>query len=59
MMFIENKPDIEELQDSILWCLEHTNEISKYSNSNNSNDGSKTSSAHPSTSIIDMLTKAF
>ena len=34
-MFIENKPDIEELQDSIVWCLEHKSDIGKYSNNNN------------------------
>lgn len=33
--FYETYPNIEELRDSILWCLEHQSDIRKYNNSNN------------------------
>jgi len=39
--FYEIYPNIEELRDSIEWCLEHQTDIRKNSNNNNNNNGRK------------------
>ena len=40
--FYETYPNIEELRDSIVWCLEHQSDIrNKSKNSKNNNSGRK------------------